>query len=34
VLAVQDTQTPYAGQRAAFEAAGEPKRLVEIDGGH
>ena len=34
VLATQDTQTPYAGQLAAFERAGEPKRLVQLDGGH
>lgn len=34
ILATDDTQTPYAGQRAAFERAGEPRRLVTIDGGH
>jgi fermentation-respiration switch protein FrsA (DUF1100 family) len=34
VLATQDTQTPYAGQLAAFERGGEPKRLVQVDGRH
>lgn len=34
VLATQDTQTPCSGQLAAFERAGEPKRLVRVDGGH
>jgi fermentation-respiration switch protein FrsA (DUF1100 family) len=34
ILATGDTQTPYAGQRAAFERAGEPRRLVLIEGGH
>jgi fermentation-respiration switch protein FrsA (DUF1100 family) len=34
VLATHDTQTPYEGQLAAFERAGEPKRLVRVDGGH
>ena len=34
VLATGDTQTPYAGQLAAFEQAQAPKRLVRLDGGH
>lgn len=34
ILASGDTQTPYAGQLAAFERAGEPKKLVTIAGGH
>jgi fermentation-respiration switch protein FrsA (DUF1100 family) len=34
VLATRDTQTPYAGQVETFERAGQPKRLVEVDGGH
>ena len=34
VLATGDTQTPYAGQRAAFERAGQPSSLVLLDGGH
>lgn len=34
ILANGDTQTPYAGQLAAYERAGSPKRLVCIDGGH
>lgn len=34
ILATADTQTPYAGQRAAFEQAGEPRRLVLLEGGH
>ena len=34
VLATQDTQTPCDGQRAAYERAGEPKRLVLLEGGH
>jgi fermentation-respiration switch protein FrsA (DUF1100 family) len=34
VLATKDTQTPYAGQLAAFARAGEPKRVVQLDGGH
>lgn len=34
VLATQDTQTPYAGQLAAFDRAGEPKRLFQVDCGH
>jgi len=34
VLATQDTQTPYAGQLAAYDRAGEPKRIVRLDGGH
>ncbi|HMM75775.1 MAG TPA: alpha/beta fold hydrolase [Gammaproteobacteria bacterium] len=34
ILASDDTQTPYAGQLAAFERAGEPKKLVTIAGGH
>ena len=34
ILATGDTQTPYAGQLAAFERAQPPKRLVQFDGGH
>ena len=34
VLATQDTQTPYAGQRAAYQRAGGPKQLLELDCGH
>jgi len=34
ILADGDTQTPYAGQLAAFERAQEPKKLVRIAGGH
>ncbi len=34
ILATGDTQTPYAGQRAAFAEAGQPSRLVLLDGGH
>ena len=34
ILATQDTQTPYAGQRAAFERAGAPKELLELDCRH
>jgi len=34
VLATQDTQTPHAGQLAAFHRAGEPKRLVRLEGRH
>jgi len=34
ILATEDTQTPYAGQLAAFERAKEPKHLVQLDGGH
>lgn len=34
ILATGDTETPYEGQRAVYERAGEPKRLVLIDGRH
>jgi len=34
ILATEDTQTPYAGQRAAFELAGEPRELVLLEGRH
>ena len=34
ILATEDTQTPYAGQRAAFELAGEPRQLLLLDGRH
>jgi hypothetical protein len=34
IIATEDTQTPSAGQLAAFELAGEPKRRVMIDGRH
>jgi len=34
ILADDDTQTPYAGQLAAFERARAPKKLVTIAGGH
>jgi len=34
ILARDDTQTPVAGQRAAFARAGQPSRLVLLDGGH
>lgn len=34
ILATADTQTPYAGQRAAFELAGEPKQLLLLAGRH
>ena len=34
ILATQDTQTPYAGQRAAYDRAGAPKQLLALDCGH
>jgi fermentation-respiration switch protein FrsA (DUF1100 family) len=34
ILATEDTQTPYAGQRAAFDLAGEPRELVLLEGRH
>ena len=34
ILATEDTQTPYAGQRAAFELAGEPRQLLLLAGRH
>ena len=34
IIASADTQTPTAGQVAAFELAGEPKRKVMIEGRH
>jgi fermentation-respiration switch protein FrsA (DUF1100 family) len=34
ILANQDTQTPFAGQLAAFELAGEPKQLLVLEGRH
>lgn len=34
IVADQDTQTPVAWQREAFELAGEPKRLVTLAGRH
>ena len=34
VVADQDTQTPVAWQREAFELAGEPKKLVTLSGCH
>jgi len=34
ILATEDTQTPYAGQRTAFERAGEPRQLLLLNGRH
>ena len=34
IVADQDTQTPVAWQREAFELAGEPKKLVTLAGRH
>jgi len=34
IIADQDTQTPVAWQREAFELAGEPKKLVTLSGRH
>ena len=34
IVADQDTQTPVAWQRQAFERAGEPKKLVALQGRH
>ena len=34
IVAEQDTQTPVAWQRQAFERAGEPKKLVALQGRH
>lgn len=34
ILATDDTQTPYVGQRAAFELAGEPRQLLLLEGRH
>jgi fermentation-respiration switch protein FrsA (DUF1100 family) len=34
ILATEDTQTPYAGQRAAFELAGEPRAVMLLEGRH
>ena len=34
IIADQDTQTPFAWQREAFELAGEPKHLVALHGRH
>jgi uncharacterized protein len=34
IVANQDTQTPVAWQREAFEMAGEPKKLVTLTGRH
>jgi poly(3-hydroxyalkanoate) synthetase len=34
ILARNDAITPAESIRSAFARAGEPKRLLEIDGGH
>jgi len=34
IIADQDTQTPVAWQREAFELAGEPKKLISLSGRH
>jgi fermentation-respiration switch protein FrsA (DUF1100 family) len=34
IVADRDTQTPVAWQREAFELAGEPKKLVTLQGRH
>ncbi|MDR6972892.1 fermentation-respiration switch protein FrsA (DUF1100 family) [Leifsonia shinshuensis] len=34
ICGTQDTMTPTDLQRAAFERAGEPKRLITFEGGH
>jgi hypothetical protein len=34
IVANQDTQTPVAWQREAFERAGEPKKLLALQGRH
>lgn len=34
IVANADTQTPVAWQREAFAQAGEPKKLVELEGRH
>jgi len=34
IVADQDTQTPVAWQREAFEMAAEPKKLVTLAGRH
>lgn len=34
IVAKRDAQTPVEWQREAFARAGEPKRLVELDGRH
>lgn len=34
IVAEEDVLTPFDLQQAAFEVAGEPKRLVQLPGGH
>jgi uncharacterized protein len=34
IVGLQDTMTPADTQLAAFERAGEPKKLITYDGGH
>ena len=34
IIADQDTQTPVAWQKEAFELAGEPKKLITLSGRH
>jgi fermentation-respiration switch protein FrsA (DUF1100 family) len=34
ILAKGDSIVPPASSRSAFDRAGEPKRLLEIEGGH